>query len=107
MQSMELDKQIQIFRKKLTRVLNKVKEKMASEQANVLAVLYLISLLVSDQGGLHHVTHNSKGTVFDCAPLPPLAGFSVACSRTSDIGVGARSKREKNMKESLCAVPTI
>lgn len=104
MQSMQLDKQIQIFRKKLTRVLNKVKEKMASEQANVLAVLYLISLLVSDQGGL---THNSKGTVFDCAPLPPLAGFSVACSRTSDIGVGARSKREKNMKESLCAVPTI
>lgn len=52
MQSMQLDKQIQIFRKKLTRVLNKVKEKMASEQANVLAVLYLISLLVSDQGGL-------------------------------------------------------
>ena len=48
---------------------------MASEQANVLAVLYLISLLVSDQGSLHHVTHNSKGTVFDCAPLPPLAGF--------------------------------
>lgn len=48
---------------------------MASEQANVLAVLYLISLLVSDQGGLHNVTHNSKGTVFDCAPLPPLAGF--------------------------------
>lgn len=48
---------------------------MASEQANVLAVLYLISLLVSDQGGLHHVTHNSKGTAFDCAPLPPLAGF--------------------------------
>lgn len=72
MQSMQLDKQIQIFRKKLTRVLNKVKEKMASEQANVLAVLYLISLLVSDQGDL---THNSKGTVFDCAPLPPLAGF--------------------------------
>lgn len=75
MQSMQLDKQIQIFRKKLTRVLNKVKEKMASKQANVLAVLYLISLLVSDQSGLHHVTYNSKGTVFDCAPLPPLAGF--------------------------------
>lgn len=48
---------------------------MASKQANVLAVLYLIGLLVSDQSGLHHVTYNSKGTVFDCAPLPPLAGF--------------------------------
>ena len=30
---------------------------MASKQANVLAVLYLISLLVSDQSGLHNVTY--------------------------------------------------
>ena len=30
---------------------------MASKQANVLAVLYLIGLLVSDQSGLHHVTY--------------------------------------------------
>ena len=75
MQSMQLDKQIQIFRKKLTRV--RVKGKMARKQATVPAVLYLISLLVSDQSGLHHVTHNSVTvrTVFDCAPLPPLAGF--------------------------------
>ena len=48
---------------------------MASKQANVLAVLYLISLLVSDQTGLHNVTYNCKGTVFDCVPLPPLAAF--------------------------------
>lgn len=75
MQSAQLDKQIQIFRKNRTRVLNKVKEEMARKQANVLTVLYLISLFVSDQSGLHYVTYNSKGTVFDCAPLPPLAGF--------------------------------
>ena len=70
MQSMHPDTQIQIFRKKLTRVLNKVKEKIVRKQANVLAVLYLISLLVSDQSG-HRI------------------------GVTSDIGVGREVRQKK------------